>query len=353
MSKAALIANEKVLLAQARIIARRFGIDMTQHVVRSKLGLTNGTFLFARSKPQAVVQLISAECHQRAEDIDKVLRHLRIKSVRSPQLFRSAEGDLCIASCSGWWRASTLIPGYSIDSNPSVAQTQSAATVMAQVHRAFLDFQAPLVTSTTRLQDPEHLFAGLSRATKRLRGRTIAAVEEATTALLRRFDAMPQTSLRGKLRLLHGDPKPANFVFKSGTMEAVSIVDFDTIGKYPLAFDIGDMLRSFCAVRHSGRPPTLNPLIWDAVLASYSKSCSDVSSQDWGEVDVGFELVTMQLAARCLLATYEEKPSPGGPSFDVIQNLRRAGDMLLLLDDFDRKRGSLQRMIDTSCPEKL
>ena len=45
---------------------------------------------------------------------------------------------------------------------------------------------------------------------------------------------------------IHGDPKPANFLFARDTGRAVSLIDLDTVKPGLLHYDIGDCLRSCC-----------------------------------------------------------------------------------------------------------
>lgn len=48
------------------------------------------------------------------------------------------------------------------------------------------------------------------------------------------------------LRLMHGDPKINNVMFDTTTLQAVSIIDLDTIKPGLVHYDIGDCLRSGC-----------------------------------------------------------------------------------------------------------
>ncbi len=47
-------------------------------------------------------------------------------------------------------------------------------------------------------------------------------------------------------RVIHGDPKAANFLFAADTDRAVSLIDFDTVKPGLLLHDLGDCLRSCC-----------------------------------------------------------------------------------------------------------
>jgi len=47
-------------------------------------------------------------------------------------------------------------------------------------------------------------------------------------------------------RVIHGDPKAANFLFAASEQRAISLIDFDTVKPGLLLHDLGDCLRSCC-----------------------------------------------------------------------------------------------------------
>lgn len=51
---------------------------------------------------------------------------------------------------------------------------------------------------------------------------------------------------RLSVRVIHGDPKAANFLFAEDEDRAISLIDFDTVKPGLLLYDLGDCLRSCC-----------------------------------------------------------------------------------------------------------
>jgi Ser/Thr protein kinase RdoA (MazF antagonist) len=97
---------------------------------------------------------------------------------------------------------------------------------------------------------------------------------------------LENAKLQGRLRLrpIHGDPKVNNIMMDTGTGQAVSIIDLDTVKPGLIHYDIGDCLRSGC-----------NPLgeeteLWEtvrfdtdicrAVLQGYLSTAKEFLSKD-------------------------------------------------------------------------
>lgn len=74
-------------------------------------------------------------------------------------------------------------------------------------------------------------------------------------------------------RVIHGDPKAANFLFAEDEDRAISLIDFDTVKPGLLLHDLGDCLRSCC--NPLGEAPsdpggtTFDPELFHALLAGY------------------------------------------------------------------------------------
>lgn len=80
---------------------------------------------------------------------------------------------------------------------------------------------------------------------------------------------------RGRLsqRVIHGDPKAANFLFAADADRAVSLIDFDTVKPGLLLHDLGDCLRSCCNPRgesHADPAATVfDPDLFEAIMQGY------------------------------------------------------------------------------------
>jgi len=78
---------------------------------------------------------------------------------------------------------------------------------------------------------------------------------------------------RLSLRVIHGDPKAANFLFAAGEDRAVSLIDFDTVKPGLTLHDLGDCLRSCCnlAGEHQTDPEAaaFAPEMFQALMTGY------------------------------------------------------------------------------------
>ena len=84
---------------------------------------------------------------------------------------------------------------------------------------------------------------------------------------------LEQTKDRLSRRVIHGDPKAANFLFAADADRAVSLIDFDTVKPGLLLHDLGDCLRSCCnpGGEAYADPSTVafDPELFQALLAGY------------------------------------------------------------------------------------
>lgn len=74
-------------------------------------------------------------------------------------------------------------------------------------------------------------------------------------------------------RVIHGDPKAANFLFAAEADRAVSLIDFDTVKPGLLLHDLGDCLRSCCnpSGEHQTSPEAtvFDPELFTALMGGY------------------------------------------------------------------------------------
>lgn len=218
------------------IAPRRFGA-----------GLINDTFEGELEGQSVIVQRLhpafAASVHH---DIEAVTAHLEDKGLETPRLIRTANRELsCTLGDGSVWRVQTKILGTIAHDRlvdaPTVAE---AGALVARFHGATSDLAYDylhvrpgihdLEVRRTELREailhhPEHRFA--------------SAVAQAAATLETLFDR----TLRGDLprRHAHGDLKASNLLFGVDD-RARCLVDFDTVGRLPWVYEMGDALRSWC-----------------------------------------------------------------------------------------------------------
>ena len=149
-------------------------------------------------------------------------------------------------------------------------------------------------------------------------------------------------------RVIHGDPKAANFLFAAGEDRAVSLIDFDTVKPGLLLHDLGDCLRSCCnPLGETHVHPfdiEFDPAFFQALLAGYLPQAGHLLNLKDQELLVASALViSLELGLRFFTDhltgnQYFRITSPG-------QNLHRALIQLHLCRSIQRQADTLQRLL--------
>ena len=148
-------------------------------------------------------------------------------------------------------------------------------------------------------------------------------------------------------RIIHGDPKTANFLFADDEDRAVSLIDFDTVKPGLLLHDLGDCLRSCC--NPQGEMPihpantTFEPAFFHALVTGYLSQAGHLLNPKDQELLVASALViSLELGLRFFTDhltgnRYFRVDSPG-------QNLHRALVQLHLCRSIHSQYDALTRL---------
>ncbi len=104
-------------------------------------------------------------------------------------------------------------------------------------------------------------------------------------------------------RVIHGDPKVANFLFAAGEDRAVSLIDLDTVKPGLLLHDLGDCLRSCCNPLGEGHADpeavVFVPELFAALMAGYVEQAGDqLGSGDRSLVVCSAAVISFELGLR-------------------------------------------------------
>ncbi len=101
----------------------------------------------------------------------------------------------------------------------------------------------------------------------------------------------------------HGDPKVSNILFDQRTNQAITLIDFDTIGQGLILHDIGDCLRSCCCTisenEYVGAPVHCDLGLVEGMLQGYFSEKA-LSSTEKGYIFDALFLITFELGLRFL-----------------------------------------------------
>ena len=277
-------------------------------------GLINATFSVTegsgrRTILQQINPVFAPEIHH---NIAAVTAALRTRGVATPQLIPTAAGTLWLDHEGAIWRLQEAIDGVSFDALVSAEQAGAAARFVGRWHAALADLDYPFQALRTGVHDtPRHL-AHLERALVEGPGhRLFDRVEPLARALLdaaAALEALPECPER----VAHGDLKINNLMFAGadaqGQLEPIALIDLDTVAPMSLAYELGDMWRSWCNRSTEDEVEARFDLdIFRASWAGWAEGFgAPISADERAALLYGPEWISLELAARfCADAVFE------------------------------------------------
>ena len=246
------------------------GYDDLENATISPLGngLINQTFLVAAKQRQLVLQRLSPIFSPAInENIKAVTLALATAGLTTPRLVPTRDGRLWVdpGDQEGVWRMQTFVPGMSFDKVQSTAQAYAAGSLVARFHRALDGLDYTFVGLRTGVHDTAKHLARLREALAlHPSHRLIVQVRPVAEVILTCASNLPELPDLPP-RICHGDLKLNNILFQGthppDSDKALCLIDLDTVGPMPLAYELGDAWRSWliagakCSGDHrSGRP---------------------------------------------------------------------------------------------------
>lgn len=269
-------------------------------LTRVNTGLINLSFVGERECGQKRVlqrlnPIFSPKIH---DDIEMVTARLAALGHETLRIVRSEAGRLYEAHDGEVWRALSFIEGHIYQRLPRPVLAESAGLLLGSFHRAMVglvhdfvscrpgahDTQLHLQNLKTALgAHPEHKAHG---AVKKLAARIFAGLE----------GHPPLLGL--KSRVIHGDPKAANIIFRGD--RACVLIDWDTLDRGSIDFELGDALRSWCNPEGEDvAEPHFSITHFEAAIRGYAAGIQDaLSPAETAAILPATFTVAMQLAAR-------------------------------------------------------
>jgi len=316
-------------------------------------GLINQTYVVERQgEPKAVLQRVhTAFAPEVHDDIAAVTAHLAQRGVPTPRLIPTQKGEL-YTSCDEQrvWRAMTYAHGQTVHKVHDPVFAAEAAALLARCHRAGADLQYEFQSVRADVHDTAaHL--------RRLRAVAAGSVGAVSMLCDEVLDAAEGLELLGALeslprRVCHGDPKISNFLFsKTDPPRALYLIDLDTFGYLPIAYELGDALRSWCnPAGEDFEEPTIDTDIFQAALGGYASTGLDLLDEgEWRSIVPGLEAVCVELAARfCVDAVEDRYFGWDSSKYENRRehNLVRARGQLALARSVNAERGHLEALVE-------
>jgi N-acetylhexosamine 1-kinase len=317
--------------------AASFGICPLRSVIRIGSGITNHTLSVESTRGTFILQRTDGVYNSRIQNVYSVAEYLMHEGIQGPQLIKTAAGSLSWEGETGWWRLMIAIPGVDLEHDPTATQAEAAGAFAARFHRALLGYRKPFVQPLPHFHDIRYHLNALRHLERTLRhaeaGPAIGPVVE---EILQFAGSVADWDVSLPIRVCHGDLKLSNFRFDFAGNDVVALLDFDTLGRYLLPLEVGDMLRSFCMTRHEHGSVSADPIIWEAALRGYCSSGRFLAPEEAMRLARGCKLVTAILAARWTVQAYCQWSGPSERcqiDFDTCAEMVRARSALALLRD--------------------
>jgi len=270
-------------------------------------GLINRTWQVESDGGRWVLQRVNAIFDPRIhENIRAVTGRLRARGLETPMLLEAPGGRpwVDLGDGAGVWRLMTFVEGATFDVVGSAAQARAAAALVARFHAALDGIEHEFVGLRLGVHDtPRHLATLRAALAARTDHRLHAEVSSLGNAVLAAADALPPLPSLPP-RICHGDLKFNNVLFAGAAPPASEsarcLVDLDTVGPMPLAFELGDAWRSWCNPHGEERADARFDLtLFEASLAGYVAAYGrPLSEPERRALLLGVEWISLELSAR-------------------------------------------------------
>ncbi|MGI9309637.1 MAG: phosphotransferase enzyme family protein [Gammaproteobacteria bacterium] len=265
-------------------------------------GLINQTFLVTDSAGvRSVLQCLNSAFPATINrDIETVTAHLRSRSMPTPKLIRTQQGDLWVEIAGNVWRCMEYMPGVCVDALSSAQQADAAGALLGRFHLAVsnltIEFSQPRLGVHNTARHLENLRKALESHQQH------AYFEQASSLATRIFaqaETLPDFSSLPD-RVVHGDPKISNLIFDAESGAGSCMVDLDTLAHMPIALEMGDAFRSWCNPK--GEDDTQGMFSLDLFAAAVEGYASVtkvmLDAQEWRAFVPATGTIMVELAAR-------------------------------------------------------
>jgi Ser/Thr protein kinase RdoA (MazF antagonist) len=282
---------------------------LSGRVERLGHGLINATYLVsdAAGEPVAVVQrlhtIFSPEVNQ---DLQSITGRMLACGMLAPMLIPTADGELCFTLEGQHWRALTYIAGQVFSQLNSAAQASSAGRLVGRFHFALRDFVYRYSHVRAGVHDTAQHLARLKQALAR--PEADARARELGQRILATVPQLPALLPTLPLQHAHGDLKISNVLFAGDGLTARALLDFDTCGRLTMAYELGDMLRSWCnPAGEDDAAPALEPTLLFSALEGHADGVGGrLTEAEIASIVPGLQTVCVELAARFVTDAIED-----------------------------------------------
>lgn len=179
----------------------------------------------------------------------------------------------------------------------------------------------------------------------------LAAIKQGID-LIKTFDGFRQQQLQQQPRVMHGDPKLANILFKDE--KAIALIDFDTVMTGLWHYDVADALRSLCNTQPENgdvNRTSFDLNLFSAFMRGYAPALLAWTNTEKAMLGAAIALLPLELGIRFLFGCHQQHPL--GLELNPQAAAHKALIQLRLFKDIQRKQPQIEGILQQLMPKTL
>lgn len=332
-------------------ILHAFGFANVISTKQLASGLIHQTYLIKNDRKQYIIQRLHPllATPEIAKDFLAVTNYLHEQKFVAPECVLTKNGEV-LANDGKWkWRVQTFLPGKTIQKIENVKIAREAGEIYAKFHN-IMSQSVYKFKSKKVLHDTEAIFSTFKKTVEQFSdSELLLPVMKEVNDLLK---TTPKFFLSKKLplRVIHGDPKISNILFdRSG--KAMALVDLDTCNRRPVVVELGDAFRSWCGGLEDDKNNTFSVPLFRSAWIGYSQNAKFLTRTEKKSIEKAIGTITLELACRFLTDYFLDSYFGWDKtrySSRRAHNLARVRGQLSEFRDYEKKRGILRKIIETT-----
>lgn len=238
------------------------------------------------------------------QDIERITTFLGKKGMETPRVLRTLDGKMCVEWEKEWWRALSYIPGHTIQTVNDATNLESVGSLVGTFHKTLMEYNEPFAFTLPHFHDTEHYMKRMvDVVTTSPHNKDFKDDMEFILAEYKKiafdFSSLPK-------RVIHADLKISNIRFDDSGV-AQSLIDLDTLMSHHVAVDLGDGLRSWCALGNEDTEDLAFSLErYEKACKGYLETATFLTPEEKASLPKGMLLITLELASRFITDACEQ-----------------------------------------------
>lgn len=238
------------------------------------------------------------------EDIDALTPVLAQHNIPVPRLIKTRTNTLwCtgerVGAKPGTWRLMNKLPGECLMAIQTIDQLRKLAQTLAHFHSALANSHYVFKHTRGFAHNFDKHWNDLNAAIQthpqhEVYGQVVSLRSKIEN--LMRFVDPQNTLVTETKRIIHGDPKTANFLFQQNDISGV--IDLDTMTWSSVSCDLGDAVRSWCNAHNENEAPEFQPEFAREAIGLYEECASFLTKEERQKIASAAPCIALELGIR-------------------------------------------------------